>query len=234
MPIDCPSLSAICAFLSGSAGTTTATGNQHARYCITRPTPIDPATGSQLILRNAMTFCSNLWKNATPAQRANWHRYADSVPVRTRLNPRTYLSGREHWLRSSVIRRANSITVTMVRRPALSKCGFRPPSFVQDPDEPFQWQIHFDDTAPWCSEASAAMLIRWSQPINVARTWYDRQHSGRHNILGNPFNPPTSPRDLIDVPAVLNKNISFTVRVTRFDHRLSSRFLTLVPTVTFP
>jgi len=227
MPIDCPSVSALCGPLSGSAGDVTATGNQHRRYCIARTGHADPATGSQLSIRAALTTCSTRWAAATEAQRANWHKYADSVPVRTRLNPRTFISGREHWLRAAIPRLLNTLTTTMARRPSLSKCGFHPPRFVWDVDGS-TCSVYFDDQAPWCFEASAAMLIRHSVKLDPNLTWFDRAHRSRFVINGSSLVPPTSPRLIASVPAVIDgSQVSFAVRVTRFDHRLSYRQLVL-------
>lgn len=90
---------------SGSAGTVTASRNEHGPFFRERVTPANPDTRRQRTVRLRFAAIHDWWvRNTSDAQKEAWCVYARSVPVRGRLGDKVYITGRNWFSRINLVR----------------------------------------------------------------------------------------------------------------------------------
>lgn len=224
----CPAVASLTGWLSGAAGNVIATGNQHRRYCITRDGHADPATSRQALIRLAMTQASDDWKAKTEAERASWREYAKHVPVATRLNLQTYISGREHFCRVWIVRRLFGDSFPTAAPTKFTKVGFSPVSISYavgfSPPPPLRFRVTFNPQDAWCFDAKARLCIYWSDPVPEHVNYYDRSFANRGVVAGTDTGV-TSPQAVLQVvEPPSGTRLFFNVRLVTSDQRMSDRY----------
>lgn len=92
--------SQLLAAASGSLGGTTAAHNAGGQYLRRRAIPVNPQTGYQTNVRNAMGAAADRWTTAlTEAQREAWRTWAAGITVQNTLGQSIKLSGFQHYVR---------------------------------------------------------------------------------------------------------------------------------------
>lgn len=90
---------------SGSVGGVTYSHNAGGMYRRARAVPVNPNSGNQLEIRNALTQLVNAWTNdLTPAQRTAWDLYAANVAVTNALGAAVFRSGQNWYIASNTPR----------------------------------------------------------------------------------------------------------------------------------
>lgn len=212
---------------SGSIGGTVFSRNSSGNYMRARTKPVNPNTPRQNQIRNAMQVLSDAWSNLlSPAQRTAWGLYAANVNWKNRLGETILISGRSHFLRSNLARVYSNLGrrddgPTNFTLPG-GDSAFNVVADVGDQE----LVITFDDTAPWCSENSAHMVVSMSQPKHSAVNFIGGPFRVVGTVDGSSASAATSPATLSSLPFVIGNDqvVAVKARKTRNDGRLSEFF----------
>lgn len=218
--------------VSGSIGGITYSHNRGGMYTRGRAIPTNPSTNPQQYLRNAFSYLAERWSNTlTAAQRLAWDTYAANVPVTDKLGQQINLTGQNMYIRSNVSRQqVNNIVGSAVL--AIIDAG--PTNFTladTDPTAAFSMtapstgSLAFDDTADWCSEDDAILMVFIGQPQNAAINFFKGPYRLSGILQGDSTTPITTPQAVVPViPFTAGQSVFSYARIGRADGRLSPAF----------
>ena len=214
--------SPIFASASGSIGGTTFSRNRGGMYTRDRAVPVNPNSTNQQAVRSAMAQLTSAWSNVlTATQRAEWDLYAANVPLINPLGDPVNVTGLNMYVRSNVPRiRAGATRVD--DGPTNFTLADLAPITLTATALGAQLSIAFDDTAAWCDEDDAHLIVQDSIPKQETINFYKAPFNFAGTIDGDATTAPTS-------PVVVTSNHAFStgqkmfVRgiLTRADGRLS-------------
>ncbi len=215
---------------SGSVGGLTASHNRGGNYFRARVIPVNPQTGLQSAVRDALTLCVNTWINVLggPA-RNNWNNYASNVPVTDSLGQSIFLSGQQHFIRSNVprVQALGTGAAAIVNNPPfIFDTGEVDPTAIIAVTAPSVSSLIFDVTLDWVDEDDSLMMTYYGRPQNATINFYKGPYRFAGLITGNSITPPTSP-DAQTVPFAgsAGQRIFAYSRISRADGRLSAKFM---------
>lgn len=99
--------------LSGRVGGVVFSRNRGGDYIRNGPSPVNPQTARQVLVRNALTAASSEWGDLTADQRKSWAAWAASNPVQNRLGETIRLQPNAAfvWLSSRMVINGDSPAV---------------------------------------------------------------------------------------------------------------------------
>lgn len=216
--------------IRGSIGGKVYSRNRYGPYIKSRVKPVNPNTDRQQASRLNFADSAVQWSSVlTPVQRTAWNLYGASVPVTNRLGQQIYLSGFNHFVRStSALFQVPGLVVPA--GPTIFTLPGADGMFIPTISEATQLiSVAFDDTRPWLDEDNAFMHVYMSQPRSPGRTYIGGPYRYADSIAGDSITPPTTPTT-IAVPFVVveNQRVIVEARIGRADGRLSDLFLSTV------
>ncbi|KKN01730.1 hypothetical protein LCGC14_1124840 [marine sediment metagenome] len=211
--------------MSGSIAGNTFARNRYGNYSRARTKPINPNTGLQVAIRNAVAEATTRWSQTlTAVQRTAWNLYADSVSMKNKLGESIFLSGFNHYVRSNTTRLRYAIAAidagpTTFELPALD------PAFSITISEATQLiTVAFDDVFAWASEDGAHMAVYQGQPQNAQRSFFNGPWRNAAILFGNSGVPLTTPQDIpVSFVVTEGQHIWVYARISRTDGRLSEK-----------
>lgn len=90
--------------IRGSIGGTTFSRGRYGAIARNRTIPVQPNTARQIAARQVFASLLEQWESLAQEQRDLWNTYAANVAMTNRLGETMYLSGQNHFIRSSAIR----------------------------------------------------------------------------------------------------------------------------------
>jgi len=212
--------------MSGSIAGNTHARNRYGNYVRARTKPVNPNTAFQQAVRSTMAEMSDRWSNTlTPAQRAAWNLYGDSVNMSNRLGEVIHLSGYNHYIRSNHV--ASRFGGTFIDAgPVLFELPAHDPAFaITISAAAQQVSVAYDSTMDWADENGAFLFIYGGKPQNGQRNFFAgpwRYMGGTGGVNGA---PPASPQ-LFAPPFVCSEgqHLWCYARIFRADGRISTPF----------
>jgi len=212
--------------MSGSIAGNTFARNRYGNYVRSRTKPVNPSTARQQKIRSALAELTVQWSQVlTAAQRTAWNLYGSSVAMKNRLGETIFLTGFNHYLRSSIALLQAGMT-PVAAGPTIFELPEKDSTFAIAASAAAQeLAITFDDTKVWCDEDAAAMLVFQGRPQNPQRNFFDGPWRFLDGIDGSSTTPPTSPDNLAVniVFAALQRQWAYA-RIVRADGRVSETF----------
>lgn len=217
--------SPIFAQASGSIAGTVFSRNAGGMYVRSRANPVNPNTGAQQAVRDAMRTLVFTWSNVlTDAQRDGWNTYAFNTPTLNKLGESTSKTGQQMFLRGN-IPRAQAILDLALDAPTTFDLGQYAVGDPPDASEATQnITFHYLQTDPWVTISGAALLIYQSRPQNATRTFGKGPYQLAMTVPGaNPVGP-VQPAVFASLFAfVAGQKFFFQSRVTYDDGRLTGK-----------
>lgn len=212
--------------MRGSIGGIVYSRNRYGSYARNRTKPVNPNSERQQAVRNIMGFLVNAWARIlTQANRNKWSVYAAAVSFVNSLGQTITLTGFNHFIRSNMARQNNGLSLVEDGPGVLILPPTDADFAVTASEGSQQVSVVFDDTQPWCSEASAHMSIHQGVPKNSATMFYGNHFRHLGILEGNSSSPITSPQTIgVSFPIVKNQKDWFFGRIQRADSRLSIPF----------
>lgn len=205
--------------MSGSIGGLTYARNKGGQYVRQRSQVTNPNSPAQQAARSAMAYLAGYWLSTlTAAERTAWEDYAKNVSVTNRLGEKIYLSGQNMFIRSNAPRQRNSLAIV----------DAAPTEYILAELEPVgadmagtaggtSFDLTFDDSADWCSDDGAHLLVQVSSsPQNATINFFRGPFRAIDPVDGSSTTPPTSPVT-VTVPYVLPVDQIIFVRVRLSD-----------------
>lgn len=179
---------------SGSMGGTTWSHNRFGMYTRRRTKPVNPNTDRQALIRASLGSMTQRWANTLSAgQRAAWNLYASSVVMKNKIGQDTFLTGFNHYLRSNVIRDAQSLPV-IDNGPTVFELPAHDPDLALTASEATQQlTIAYDAGLDWADEDGGFLIMFQGSPQNAQRNFFAGpwRYTGVH--FGAQGAPPASP-----------------------------------------
>lgn len=217
-------MSALSAFIdcaSGSAGDVTATGNQHARYLIDRPTITDPNTTAQANLRSSWGKVQQAWDALTTAQRLAWSQHAATYTLTTHsFCPHPHvLTGRQDFFRTNVPNHYFRGS-TIANAPTAGNTAFAPMrlTYVRGVFPQPRPRLFFDVNDEWNNLTGSALLVQISAPVPDTWNFYERAFLFRRVVNTGGVSPA---RFTYNIPINTNQRLFCKVRAITGDGRVS-------------
>ena len=212
--------------MSGSLAGNTHARNRYGNYIRARTKPINPNTGKQQVVRGLLATLTAVWSQTlTDAQRIAWNLYASSVAMKNKLGETVHLSGFNHYLRSNVaLMQAGGARVDA--GPTTFELPGKDSTFAIAASEAAQeLACTFDDTAEWCDEDAAHLIVYQGQPQNPQRNFFDGPWRIIGSVDGDSGTAPTSTEAIAGafVFTELQRQWAYA-RIARADGRLSETF----------
>lgn len=212
--------------IRGSIGGTVFSRNRYGNYARNRTIPVNPNSASQQKIRSCISQIRDAWYNTlTAAQRADWAVYANNVPMVNRLGQSINLTGYGMFTRTALAQAYNDLAL-ITDSPTVFSLAEQDETFAIVCSEAAQTiACTFDDTAEWCDEEGAALLIYASRPQNSTVNFFKGPYRLAGKIEGDSVTPPTS-GDTVSAPFafVENQKVFVQARILRADGRLSEPF----------
>jgi len=212
--------------MSGSIAGDVFARNRYGNYARARTKPINPNTTGQQQVRASIAWLVEHWaRTLTPAQRAAWALYADSVNMLNRLGEAIHLSGFNHFIRSNAIRKRNADTV-IIDGPTTFDIPEHDPLFNHSSSEETQLVTAvYDDAEEWCNETDAHLYIFVGKPMNPQRNFFAGPWRFGDSVPGDTVTPPTSPAEFASPFPITEGQALWTyARIARADGRISEPF----------
>lgn len=212
--------------MSGSIAGNTYARNRYGNYARARTKPTNPNTGGQVLVRSAMSECTERWSDTlTIAQRTAWNLYASSVAMKNRLGETIHLSGFNHYIRSNSFRVAYSKT-PVDDGPVIFELPAADPAFTIALGEAAQQiTVTFDDTMDWDNETGGFLVYYQGQPQNAQRNFFAGPWKLLSFTAGVDGAPVASPVVEACVFAVAEGQRQWAyARILRADGRISEPF----------
>lgn len=212
--------------MRGSIAGNTFARNRAGAYARARTKPVNPNTALQQAVRNNLQALVNAWSEVlTALQRTAWAQYAAAVPMTNRLGEEMHLTGFNMFIRSN----------TALLQAGLAQVNDGPTtlllpegdgSFAVSASEASQdITVTFDDTAAWCDENGAGLILKCGLPQNPTRNFFAGPYRFAGTIEGDSVTPPTSTEDVAASFTVAElQKIWCEARIVRADGRLSAPF----------
>jgi len=211
---------------SGSIGGTTYSRNRYGAYARNRAIPVNPASGRQNVVRNAMSDLTSAWQNVlSSAQRTAWDLYAAETPVTDVFGSPITMTGLYQYVRSNVA----------ILQAGLSRVDDGPTTFGLPTTDPVfavaaseasnEVTVTFDDALDWCDEDGAALLLSVGRPQKPTINYFGGPWRFAGSIDGDSGTPPTSSA-AVAAPWVMTEDqlIYCRARIVLADGRLSTFF----------
>lgn len=218
--------SALISAGSGSLGGIVASRNSFGQYLRRRAVPINPASGRQLVIRDALIAAVNNWTGVlTAPQRAAWAEYARNVPMTDALGNSINLGGQQMYIRSFVSGTQVGATLTsFATAPTVFDLGdFTTP--VPTWTHTSGLSLAFTAGDPWAIASGGFMAMYMGLPQNPSRSFFKGPFRYIGKISGA-VSPPTSPNvtaaSALPWPIPAATAVWLGIRVIQPDGRLSS------------
>jgi len=215
---------------SGSiAGNTYARG-RFGNYVRARTKPVNPKTSRQSAARIAIMYLAEQWRESpmTDAIRLAWETYAQSVSWLNKLGESVTLTGFNMFMRANCALLRAGGTIVTAGPTDLGLPAADPTLVVSLASEATQdVTVTYDDTAEWCDEDNAFMILEMGQPQNVTRNFFDGPWRFYAAIEGDSVAPPSSPELLLGGDAytfVETQKVFWRASIIRSDGRMTTKF----------
>lgn len=200
---------------SGSVGGATYTRTASGMVMRGRAMPVNPNTGRQQVVRNAVSSLSQLWSSTLePEERDSWTLYANNVMRPNKLGDMIKLSGISMFVRCNTPRVQAGLPV-VTTGPSVFSLGSAVSNLAltQDDEDPYLLDLS------WTAPGSARnVLIYLSRPISGAINFFRGPWMFTAKVLGT-----TSSFTGIYVDGMSQgQQVRARVRVSYDDGRLSS------------
>lgn len=210
----------------GSIGGTVFSRNRYGAYARNRTIPVNPNTAPQQKIRSIISQCRYAWfTTLTEAQRTAWGVYAENVSVLNRLGESINLTGYNMFCRTNLALTYND-EAFIEDAPTEFSLAEQDETFAIVCSEAAQTiAVTFDDTADWCDEDGAHMLIYASRPQNASINFFVGPYQVAGKISGSSTEAPTTGETVSPPFAfVEGQKIFAMARIVRADGRLSEPF----------
>ena len=212
--------------MSGSLAGNTFARNRSGNYVRSRTKPVNPNSTRQQVVRAIMAELVNRWaQTLTGVQRTAWNLYSSNVSMKNKLGESIFLSGFNHYVRSNLIRRLQTLAA-IDNGPVVFEIPGQDGTLALAASEAAQ-QISttYNAALDWADEDGGFLAIFQGSPQNPQRNFFD----GPWRFLGVQSGvngaPPAS-------PVVLGVQFAITelqhqwiyARIMRADGRLSEPF----------
>jgi len=214
--------------MSGSVAGNTFARNRSGSYVRARTKPVNPNSSRQVDARAAIIKLSEEWHDTlTPAERLAWKVYADAVAMTNKLGETIHLSGFNHFVRSNSIRQYCGDIGQVDQGPAILTLADIDNTLLPAPQTDQTVDFTYDDTAEWCDEDGAQMMIFCGSPMMASRNFFAGPWRYAIRIVGNSGSPPSSPAEGNSMPWTFQAGQAawFYARISRADGRLSSKWI---------
>lgn len=212
--------------ISGSIAGNTFARNRYGAYMRARTKPINPNTARQQAVRSALATLTTTWSQTlTAANRAAWKLYGESVSMLNRLGESIFLTGFNHFLRSNIpLSQAGGVAVAA--GPTTFELPVTDPTFsVAASAGSQEITVTFDDTAAWCDEDEAHMLLYVGSPQNPQRNFFAGPWRYADKLSGDGVTPPETGATIASSFVITEaQKIWVYGRIVRADGRLSQPF----------
>lgn len=206
---------------SGSTAGTVHSHNRFGAYERNRSIPVNPNTGRQVLVRNAVRSLTIAWQNTlTQVQRDAWEVYASNIAWTNRLGQSVKLTGLNHYIRSNTtmvslgFARTDIAPVIMNLATAELALGCAASEATQ------QLTFTFDDGQAWAAEAGAFQHFYMGLPQNGAIKFFGGPYRYVVSVAG--VTPAVSPLPAAaPFPFGEGQRIWVRSRIMRADARLS-------------
>lgn len=184
---------------SGSIGGVT---YSHAKggvmYRRARAIPVNPGTGFQSQVRNALTTLSNAWSTIlTPAEREAWNLYGSNVPVTNSLGDPINLSGQNWYIACNTPRlQTDAKTGSTLGRVDTAPGIFNRGTLtmpVATLGVAAGISVAYTNTDDWANTTGGILLIFMGRPQSPSRSFFKGPYRLLNGAVGNSIVPPTSP-----------------------------------------
>jgi len=212
--------------MSGSIAGDTFARNRYGNYSRARTKPVNPNSSRQQIIRAALATLTTRWSQTlSAAQRSEWNVYGTNVAMKNKLGETIYLTGFNHYIRSNVWR-LDLGQSPVDAGPSIYELPTKDGTIAVTVSEATQeCTFTFDDTADWCSEDDAGIMILEGAPQNPQRNFFGGPWRGRSAKMGSVAVPITSPQSFSTIHVVSElQRIWYQFRIIRADGRLSEDF----------
>lgn len=211
--------------VSGSIGGTTWSHNRYGAYKRNRSVPVNPNTGRQVLVRNAVRGLMIRWNNVlTQAERDAWDVYAANVTWLNKLGQSVNLTGGAHYIRSNVPRiQAAGVGAIVDVAPVIFNLATAEQTLGCTASEATQQaSVTFDNTQPWANEDDGYQFVFGGLPKNASINFFRSPYRYMDSIDGDALAAPVSPQ-LINWPwpFAQGNQLWLKTRVSRADGRLS-------------
>lgn len=210
---------------SGSIGGTVYSHNSAGQYIRARSIPVNPSSGRQQTIRDALAALVHMWTNTlTSSQRAAWLTYGKNVPVPNRLGDTIKIGG-NNWFFAFNTPRIQAGLAPIADGPTTYAGADSPTGIAITGDVIGQTiEVTFNAGDPWATAVGGALLVYQGLPINASRNFYKGPYRYAGKVAGA-LVPPTSPAELPASYAVVADAVTnLYVRALLPDGRTSSRF----------
>lgn len=211
---------------SGSIGGITASHNRGGLYIRGRSVPVNPNTARQQLVRSAMQAASAEWSTLTDAQRAEWEVYAAAISQVDRLGNVFHLSGHQMYCACNSARLSAELDTVQDGPTVLTQPIADASLEVAISEATQKLSITFDDSADWCDEDGAALVVQMGIPQGAGRAFFNGPYRLAGTIDGDSTTAPSSPDANLDCPfpAASAQLVWVRCRILRADGRMSPPF----------
>ena len=216
--------------MSGSIAGDVHARNRFGNYIRPRTKPVNPNSERQAAARSAIMFLAEQWREApmTDLKRAAWDAYAASVAWNNRLGETVHLTGFNHFIRSNAALLRIGAAIVTDGPPDLGLPAADPTMVISALSAAAQtFTITFDDTADWCSEDDAYLIVEAGQPQNPTRNFFGGPWRFNNSVIGSNGVPIVSPivaKTISAWTAIETQLIWFRFSIIRADSRLTTKF----------
>jgi len=210
----------------GSLAGNTYSRNHYGAYVRARTSPINPNTGRQQTVKNAVAFIADRWANVlTAAQRAAWDLYGSSVAMLDSMGSTMYLTGYNHYIRSNVPLKQTGAAL-IDPGPTVFELPAHDPTLSFGVSEATQnFTVNYDDTMDYADEDGGRMFLFGGKPQNAQRNFFGGPFRYYGQVIGVNGAPPASPHVGASGYIVAEgQHIWIQARISRADGRLSEPF----------
>ena len=214
--------------ISGSIAGNTFARNRSGNYMRARTKPVNPNTARQVDARACIIKLSEEWHDTlSAANRAAWKVYADSVAMTNKLGETIHLSGFNHFVRSNSPRQYCGDIGQVNQGPAILTLADIDNTLTPAPQNDQTTDFTYDDTAEWCDEDGAQMMIFMGMPQMASRNFFGGPWRYMVRIVGSSLAPPASPLEGLAAPWSVQATQAawYYARISRADGRLSSKWI---------
>jgi len=210
----------------GSLAGNTYSRNHYGAYVRARTSPINPNTGRQQTVKNAVAFIADRWANVlTAAQRAAWDLYGSSVAMLDSMGSTMYLTGYNHYIRSNVPLKQTGAAL-IDPGPTVFELPAHDPTLSFGVSEATQnFTVNYDDTMDYADEDGGRMFLFGGKPQNAQRNFFGGPWRYMAEVPGVDGAPVASPllSGVQFVISELQREWCYA-RIERSDGRLSEPF----------
>jgi hypothetical protein len=210
---------------SGKVGGVVMARNRSGLYLRGWAKPTNPNTGSQQRARADFSLAVAAWASLDGLQKEGWKTYADNVAMVNRLGDTIYLTGQQQFIRSYSAMSGAGLTPVLDPPTVFSLPDPGDITVAPQPGSPGVGGLltTFDDTAAWCSEDGAALLVLQSREQSVGRNYFKGPYQLAGTVDGDSVAPVTSPFAVPNVFTLTDGNKCFAqYRLIRADGRVST------------